>query len=359
MRVLMLMPHLSVRGPIARHSTHLVRALRRRGFAIAVLGWGRHQDDQRMVTRMVSRLTDVWRVAHEARRLRPDVLFVKTAHGWPTLTRDIALLLATRRYCGRVVVQFHGTRSNWLVGPERAPFKALTKWLVSMADLVLLLSTEERDEWLVFEPRARYAVVLNCLVPAVSERGPEAKSTAGHSGAAVILFVGRIRQDKGVFDLLKAFQGVCREEAAQLVLAGDGPASFEFSDRAKRLGLDSSIELLGFVEPECLPELYRAADLFVLPSYAEGFPTVLAEAMHAGLPIVTTGIRGAADQLVDGENALFVEPGHPEQIEAALLRLLRDPGLRGRMASANQERVGRFAPEPVAAEYARLLEELF
>jgi len=224
---------------------------------------------------------------------------------------------------------------------------------------VLLLSTEERGEWLVFEPRARYGVVVNCFVPAAGNGDHADESPAGDAGAAVILFVGRIRQDKGVFDLLTAFQGVRRQEPAQLVLAGDGPAAVELCERATGLGLSPSTEMLGFVEPECLPELYRAADVFVLPSYAEGFPTVLVEAMHAGLPIVTTGIRGAADQLVDGENALFVEPGCPEQIEAAVLRLLRDPELRTRMGSANRKSVRRFAPDPVAAEYARLLEELF
>jgi len=73
---------------------------------------------------------------------------------------------------------------------------------------------------------------------------------------------------------------------------------------------------------------------------------------------VTTGIRGAAEHLTDGENALFVQPGHPEQIEAALLRLLLDPALRARMGHANRERVQRFAPDRVASEYARLLADL-
>src|SRR5450759_4044226 len=77
--------------------------------------------------------------------------------------------------------------------------------------------------------------------------------------------------------------------------------------------------------PPIIPALYRGAEVFVLTSYAEGLPTVLADAMYACVRILTTGIRGRAKHLTDGEDALFVRPGHPEQIEAALLRFLRDP----------------------------------
>jgi glycosyltransferase involved in cell wall biosynthesis len=100
---------------------------------------------------------------------------------------------------------------------------------------------------------------------------------------------------------------------------------------------------------------FRVATIFVLPSWSEGFPTVLAEAMDAGLPIVTTRIHGAADHLIAGENALFVEPRDVNGLASALIRLLEDRDLRTRMASANRERIRIFEPNVVAAEYLHVL----
>jgi glycosyltransferase involved in cell wall biosynthesis len=80
--------------------------------------------------------------------------------------------------------------------------------------------------------------------------------------------------------------------------------------------------------------------------------------MDAGLPIVTTPIRGAADHLVAGEHALFVEPGDVSRLADALVTLLEDPDLRERMGSANQRRLGLFEPSAVAADYLQALESI-
>jgi glycosyltransferase involved in cell wall biosynthesis len=103
---------------------------------------------------------------------------------------------------------------------------------------------------------------------------------------------------------------------------------------------------------------YAEATLLALPSWTEGFPTVLAEAMDAGLPIVTTRIRGAADHLVEGVHALFVGPQDVGAITSAILTLLRDRDLRERMGSANRQRLRIFDPEVVGAEYLQVLRSL-
>jgi glycosyltransferase involved in cell wall biosynthesis len=93
----------------------------------------------------------------------------------------------------------------------------------------------------------------------------------------------------------------------------------------------------------------------VLPTYAEGFPTVITEAMSAGLPIITTGIRGAADRLEDGTNALFVRPRDSVGLFKAMERLLQDGALRSMMSEANIERVRVFSPDVVGQEYVSTL----
>ena len=112
----------------------------------------------------------------------------------------------------------------------------------------------------------------------------------------------------------------------------------------------------GYLSGEALKQAYSSASIFVLPSWSEGFATVFAEAMDAGLPIVTTRIRGAADHLIDGENVLFIEPRDVTALASALRTLVEDSDLRARMGSANHERVHMFDPEVVAAEYRGVLE---
>ena len=85
--------------------------------------------------------------------------------------------------------------------------------------------------------------------------------------------------------------------------------------------------------------MFAAADAFCLPSFAEGLPVVLMEAMATGLPAVTTGIMGIPELVVNEENGVLVAPGRPDLVADALERLARDPELRARLGRAGRERV--------------------
>ena len=116
------------------------------------------------------------------------------------------------------------------------------------------------------------------------------------------------------------------------------------------------MQFLGYVEGDTLAQLYEVSDVLVLPTYfGEGFPTVLSEAMSHGLAIVTTPVRGAADQLREGENTLFVAPRDPVRLAAALNRLLNDSALRADMGQRNRERVKGFSPSAVVPQYVEIL----
>ncbi len=160
-----------------------------------------------------------------------------------------------------------------------------------------------------------------------------------------------------MFDLLDALAIVRRSRPCRLLVAGTGPARDDLVRRVSALGLDGSVELLGYVGGDQLADAYRHADLFVLPTYfAEGFPLSIMEAMGYGLPIVTTPVRGSADQLVDGENGLFVPARDPQALAETIERLLDDDELRSRMGARNAVRAAEFAPDRVMPRYARILE---
>ncbi len=149
-----------------------------------------------------------------------------------------------------------------------------------------------------------------------------------------ILYHGRVDRRKGALDLLEAFAGLRDEVERQprLIYSGIGPDLEAVRERVGELNLSKSVELRGIVEYENVPEVYRQADIFASPTYAEGFSNTILEAMATGLPIVSTRAVGVIDCLRDGENARLVEIGDIAQIKNALRGLLEDYSLRKKLA---------------------------
>ena len=348
----MLVQDPAARGPVPRHTRYLVDGLRRLGCTVVTHPWGSRSADVGLLGTVAERLGDVRSAAREAARQPFDIGVVKTSHDWRTLARDLAVVAAMRRTRRPLVLQLHGSRAAALVEPGHRAFKAATAALLAMADGVMVLSTEEQRQWRAFRPEPPIFTVKN---PYVRSFGATAAADETAASPPQLLFVGRLIEQKGVFDLAGAFPTVLERADCELVFAGDGPAEPELKRKLASAGIADRVRFAGYLAGADLTEAYRRATVFVLPSWSEGFPTVLAEAMDAGLPVVTTRIRGAADHLVDGENALFVAPRDVEGLAAALTTLLEDPDRRARMARANRARVDVFAPDVVAREYLDVL----
>lgn len=359
MRILMLAPHPHVRGPLQKHVPHLVAALGELGCSVRVEGWGRGREEETLAERISGRAADIRRIRRVLRAERFEMLVVKTAHDWNTLSRDIPLLLATRGLCRRRVLQFHGCWVNRLVSPGHAAFKLASALLVRFCDAVLVLSTEEQRQWLTFYPRGRVHVVKNPLLPPASPPPPPARKDLGVAeGVPVLLFVGRLMEVKGVWESIAALPEVLARTPCHLVLAGEGAAAEELKRRTAEAGLGSHVTLTGYLEGDALRAAYATADVFVLPSRSEGFPFSILEAMEAGLPVVTTRIRGMADHLREGVNALMIPPRDVGALADALKRILGDAELRARMGRANRDKVREFAPAIVGREYLAILREI-
>ena len=357
MKILMLLPDPSVKGAMAGLGARLVDALRQLGADVVPCRWGRHADRESPLASAYGRFTDTLHIRRLLQEGEFDILFVNTAHDRRALLRDIPLLIATQGQARRRVVQFHGSLSNELSMPGRFMMKAASRWLARRADAVLMLSSEEVRQWEAFEPTGHYQVVANPYVrdPALGCCTEEDLGAIEHA-APVVLFVGRLLKAKGIFDLVEAVARVRERTDCRLCFVGEGRDEDALMTRVHDAGLERDVRFLGHLQQADLAKVYKAADVFALPSYSEGFATVLAEAMDAGLPIVTTGIRGAVDHLEDGRNVLFIPPGRADLLADALFRLLTDSELRRAMAAANRAKVDDFAPSMVARDYLQLLQ---
>jgi glycosyltransferase involved in cell wall biosynthesis len=358
MRIAMLSPRATVRGPLPKHTPLLVDALRRRGCDVELLPWGRREEAERFGDKLLGRFRDVRYARQVVNRGRFRVVVVKTSHDWRTLGRDVILFRALKAEDRQLIVQFHGSESRRLVTPGSIPFKAATRRLLAMADGVLVLSRQEQAELTSFSPESRVFIVRNPR-PALTMATMCDEERSGGNGEAKVLCVSRLMVAKGLLDLVRALPLVRREHPCRLVVAGDGPAEKGIRKLAADLDVSDYVDFSGYVEGAELTRLYGTADVFALPTYhKEGFPTVILEAMSAGLPIVTTRWRGPADHLVEGENVLFVPPRDPVALASSLARLLKEEQLRRSMGRANREKVRVFDPDPVAEEYLAVLERI-
>jgi glycosyltransferase involved in cell wall biosynthesis len=310
--------------------------------------------------KITGRVQDIGRIRHTLVHQVFDVMVVTTSHDWRAISRDIPLLLVARRLCPRIVIQFHGSRSDRLIAPGHCVFKATSAWLLRLSDATLLISSEEQRQWQQFCQGGRFYVVSNPFQPADDLLSATGKPpwVLLHD-KPVLLFVGRLMEAKGIFDLLNAMPRVLKRTGCHLVVVGGGADAQRVRECVEKLGLSNHVTLTGYLVGEQLAAAYQRGDVFVLPTYwKEGFPTVIAEAMSAGLPIVTTRMRGVADHLQEGVNALFVPPRDPTVLADTLVRLLANPVLRAQMSRTNREKVKDFAPEKVGRHYLDVLEQV-
>jgi glycosyltransferase involved in cell wall biosynthesis len=178
------------------------------------------------------------------------------------------------------------------------------------------------------------AVVLHNAVP---DPGPPPERS-GRAGPVRLLFLGHLDDRKGVPELLEA---LCLPELQErdwaLVLAGGGELP-RFRRLIDAKGLTGRCTLPGWLAHERVYELCRAADIFVLPSHAEGQAMALLEAMAHGLAIITTPVGAHLEAVEDGREAVLVPPGDVERLAAALARLIDEPGRRLALGAAARDK---------------------
>ena len=174
-----------------------------------------------------------------------------------------------------------------------------------------------------------HGVDLDQFVP-----GPEStRAACGIPADALVLgYVGRLTRNKGIPELLQAFDGLrIQHPQLWLLLGGWFDASEDHlpPDIVQRILAHPAIVVTGF-RAQVAP-LYRAMDIFVLPTHREGFPNVALEAAASALPVVTTTATGACDAIQSGITGLLVPPGNPVALSDAIAELLHNPILRQQM----------------------------
>ena len=338
---------------------HLLNTVREAGNGIINtamdLVWGQAQRGHTLAVASAggefeSRLT-AWGVAHHTldQRRRPLTL-LKAARGLGALMREMRPDVVHAHMVTGVVLARVARRAGrpLLVGHVHNVYQRSAR-LMSLADVVLCCGTAVRDTMRARGvPEDRLRIVLNGTVGSPRLPTPSSVTPAALAHPAIVTVAG-MNARKGIDELLEAFACLAsRHPAAQLYLAGDGPARARFEGTAASGAAAARVHFLGF-QRDPTP-LLRAADIFVLASRRESFPIVIGEARAAGCAIVATAVDGVPESLDGGHAGVLVPARDPAALAAALDRLLSDPAARARQAAAAGEGLARFKVERMVDE---------
>jgi glycosyltransferase involved in cell wall biosynthesis len=277
----------------------------------------------------------LWRLL---RRLKPDLVEFSTPK---------AGLLGTlaARMCGvpRRIYMLRGLKLETATGLKRRILLAAERLAASSAHVVLCNSESLRAK--AVELGVAPANKLSMLGGGSSNGVDVVKFSPGQSDvrkrygvpadAHVVGFVGRLTRDKGLPELIKAFDTIVKAEPrTHLLLVGwfDNAEDSLSDDVRRRIAEHQQIHMTGYVEGTA--PFYRAMDVMVLPTWREGFPSAVLEAGATRVPVVTTLSTGSRDSVVPEVTGLLIPPGYPEAISEAVLKLLRDKARRLQMGQA-------------------------
>jgi len=207
---------------------------------------------------------------------------------------------------------------------------------IARASFVACISDFCRSQGMVFSDPAHWQRmhIVHCGVQ------PDRYTAPAERKGNRALFVGRLAAVKGLPVLFEAMQKLVQDiPDFHLTVIGDGPDRKVLENTAHDLGLSAHISFVGYKSQSEVAETLTKQDMLILPSFAEGVPVVLMEAMAAELPVVTTQIAGVPELVQDGISGRLVPPGDAPALQKAVQHVLSDPNIARAMGQAGRARV--------------------
>ena len=249
-----------------------------------------------------------------------DIVHINTSYGW-SFRRLLAIFILARMLRKKTIFHIHGSRFDQWYSASWKLDKWLTRFALTQADAVIALSVEWKRKLLTIQPDAKVQVIENAIH---TGKFRKKKTKARPIAPYRILFLGRVGQRKGVYDIVEAatFLSSCKYK---FTLAGDGETE-ELKNLILQKGLQDMIDVPGWISGKGKADLLEQADLFLLPSYHEGLPISILEAMASRLPVVSTPVGGIPQAVRENENGYLVPCGEPKALARAIERVFSEPG---------------------------------
>lgn len=315
---------------------------------------GSRSENESASESLIRLISDSRSFARTVRGASYDVVHLNPSIGFKALVRDGVLLLIAKALHRQVVVFAHGWDSRCLEF-LRSYFSQLFRWTFGKADAFIVLGR-------AFESAVRQLGYRREVFVAAAPLGEDLFAAADQctrhprsDKAFNLLFLSRVEREKGIFEALDTYRILKQfRDNVTLTVAGSGSASNDAREYASQHGLNH-VTFVGHVTGRDKYNLFQQADVFLFPSYGEGLPLAVLEAMAFGLPVVTTAVGGLRDFFVDGTMGYSVESADPDSLARVLTHLIEEPVLCSRIGAFNRQYARtHFTAPDVAAGIERV-----
>jgi glycosyltransferase involved in cell wall biosynthesis len=268
-----------------------------------------------------------------------DIVHIHVAERASAYRKSLVVFIVKKIFRKPVILHSHAPEFHLFYPTQPLIIQKGLRYAFGLCDRFIAVSESWRSyyiETLGLKPEQTVALINPIQVPPEVPFRPTLNPIN-------IVFLGRIGQRKGAFDLIRAFSLIPFEQrkTARLTLAGDGEID-KAQHLIESLDLTDTVALAGWLSAEERDQLLAQANIFVLPSYNEGLPVSVLEAMGWGLPVITTPVGGIPGLIDHQKNGLLVTPGNINQLAAALQTLIQDEALRWALGEHARQHVLPF-----------------
>lgn len=345
LHLLMLGPSLSVRGGVSAVENTLLKTLPPEIHVTHIATMVEGSKWRKLLTFAHAAIRE-----YRNLRRRPDIVHIHFSTGASSIRKVLLGRLAVA--CGaKVIMHAHGGRYPAYWSRSSAAARAAILKLLRRVHCVIVLGESWRE---FFErigvPAGKIVVLPNPVAL------PEALPTRLARPHVHLVYLGLIARHKGPFDLVEAVARVSPETLLRLrvVIAGNGETA-RLREVVEQLGIERVVEVREWIAPAERDRLLASADVLALPSYGEGLPMAVLEAMAWGLPVICTPVGSVPEYVRDQESGLLVQPGDIAQLAGAIERIVSDDAERARMGKR-----ARMAVEPLGVDrYAQRIVALY
>ena len=279
------------------------------------------------------------------------ILHAHTAAG--TDFKRTAIMVNIAKQSGlKVILHSHASSFKDYYRDSDEKMKRWIREVLNKADILIVLSESWKAYFIgIGIPKEKIVILHNITAyPQVIEKKEDSKVR--------LLFMGEIGPRKGVFDLLAAIRNHKDELEGEIeVRIGGNKNEVQLLAAIKDYNIEKFVHFEGFVSGEKKIELLNWANVYVLPSFNEGLPISILEAMSYKMPIISTPV-GGIPEVVDDSNGILVEPGNSEQIYKAILTYVHDAGLIAKQGEESYKKVQTYMPNYVLNHLKRIYEDL-
>lgn len=261
-----------------------------------------------------------------------DIVHIHSASRGSFIRKSYLVVLA-KLFRKKVILHIHGAEFEKFYRNECGKFKqSYIKKILSVTDKVIVLGEEWKQK--IGEYCSSEIIVLNNAIKIPTEN-------LYNNNSNCITVLGRLGTRKGTFDIIEATKKLVEKYPNIIVnLAGDGEID-KVNLEIKKYGLEKNINVLGWIDENKRTQLLKDTGIYILPSYNEGMPMSILEAMSYGIPVISTDVGSIPTVIKNDENGYIIKPGDIEKLYTLIDKLIQSSEIRLQMSSNNYNKVNK------------------